>query len=139
MDQGTSSELVKIYDIILGQSAATSYLASDAVFLWRFQRHTLGPGTGGTVTPQLLDLADSSSTNMTLLNGLSTNPTLTANAFLLHVPLNQRMTFRWLAVQGGEMVLPATGAGNGITILTPTASDTSATVQCMIHYETGGG
>ncbi len=63
---------------------------------------------------------------------LSVNPTQTASAYLLTVPLNQRATFRWVAVPGKELVTPAT-ASNGAVIITPTSS--AVAVTAMLHAE----
>jgi hypothetical protein len=54
------------------------------------------------------------------LENLTVDPTLTANAILLSLPLNQRASFRWVPAPGSELVTPAT-ASNGLALRTPTA------------------
>jgi len=123
----SASGRFKLYDVIVGSEAA----AADGSFLWRFQKHTTSVGTrGSTVTPQSLDSADGAATSAAG-QAHTANPTVTANAFCLDIPLNQRATFRWVAAPGGELVAPAT-ANSGFTILTPTSSAVAVTAICHI-------
>lgn len=117
----------KLYDLVFGSAEATP---ADGNSLWQVQRCS-SAGTGTAVTPQALDPGDAA-TEMDALEAHSADPTLTANAILLSVGLNQRATFRWVAQPGGEIVAPAT-ASNGLAVRTPTA----ATVACtaLAHIE----
>jgi hypothetical protein len=116
----------KIYDLIFGSEAA----AADNPFLWRVARITAA-GTSTGVTPQPLDPADAA-TESDAGENHTVEPTYTAGANLIHCPLNQRATFRWVAAPGGELVAPAT-ASNGFGIISPVGSAVIVTVQA--HYE----
>ena len=117
----------KIYDLIVGSDAAPDDQSSEFVL----QRYTVA-GTSTAFTPIALDPADPASLASAGYNH-SAEPTYTAAALLLEWAMNQRATFRWCAVPGGEIVLPATAAnGAGIqTITTSTGFNTNFT----IHYE----
>lgn len=116
-----------IYDLMLGSEAAPA----DNPFLWQLQRCTTAGTAGSSVTPNALDTADPASTTV-VGQAHTVDPTLTANAIPLTIPLNQRATFRWVAAPGGELIIPAT-ASNGFAIRTPTASTVSIT--CTAHFE----
>jgi len=111
----TTPRRIKLYDILLGSEATPA----DNAFLWQLQRST-SVGTGSSVTPTALDPADAASL-FDAVENLTVDPTLTAGAILMSLPLNQRASFRWVAAPGSELVAPAT-ANNGIAIRTPTAT-----------------
>ena len=112
---GSGMRRVKVYDFMFGSEATPA----NNAFLWRIQRTTTA-GTSTAVTPQPLDSADPASVTVAGSN-TTVNPSLTASAFLLDIPLNQQASFRWVAAPGSELVIPAT-ASNGVAVLTPTAS-----------------
>ena len=119
----------RLYDILLA-SAATP---ADNAVNYEFQRMTAENATpGGTaITPQALDPADG--TALTLSRSAPTGePTLTASAYLLQIPKNMRPTVRWVARQGGELVIPATAA-NGISVVADTPT-TAYAERCTIHF-----
>jgi hypothetical protein len=118
----------KVYDLMFGSEAS----AADNPFLWRVARITAA-GTSTGVTPQPLDPADAA-TEMDAGENHSAEPTYTAGANLLHIPLNQRATFRWVAAPGGELVAPAT-ASNGVGIISPTGSAVVVTVQAHVEEQ----
>lgn len=115
----------EIYDVALGSEAA----AADNPFLYIFQRFT-APGTSTSFTPVALDPADAATESDVGYNH-TVEPTYTASALLLEIPLNQRATFRWIATEGGRLVYPAT-ASNGIGIQTPTSS--AVVITATVHY-----
>ncbi len=125
---GSSMRRVKIYDAIFGSEATPA----DNAFLWQYQR-TTAAGTSTAVTPQPLDPADAACAAVAGQNH-TVEPTYTANAILLTVPLNQRPTFRWVAKDGKELVIPAT-ANAGIGIKTPTASAVAITNNLMFEEQ----
>jgi hypothetical protein len=88
-------------------------------------------GTSTAVVPQPLDPADAT-TEMDAGENHTIEPTYTAAAILLQIPLNQRATFRWVAAPGGELVAPAT-ASNGLGIISPTGS--AVVVSAQLHVE----
>jgi hypothetical protein len=111
----------EIYDIVHGSEAP----AADNPFLYVLQRFT-APGTSTAFTPVALDPGDAA-TEMDAGANHTVEPTYTANALLLELPLNQRATFRWIATEGGRLIAPAT-ASNGIGVATPTASAVAITM-----------
>jgi hypothetical protein len=116
----------EIYDLLFGSEAA----AADNPFLYVLQRCT-APGTSTAVVPQPLDPADAA-TEMDAGENHTVEPTYTAAAILLEIPLNQRATYRWIATEGGRLIFPAT-ASNGIGLATPTASAVVITVQAHVN------
>lgn len=122
----TTPRRAKIYDLMFGSEATPA----DNAFLWQVQRCTTA-GTSTAVTPAPLDPADAVALDDTGSNH-TVDPTLTAGAFLMTVPLNQRATFRWVAAPGGEIVIPAT-ANNGVALRTPTAS--AVAISATMEFE----
>jgi hypothetical protein len=55
--------------------------------------------------------------------GHSAEPTYTASKELFRVPVNQRVTARWVAAPGGELKLPAT-QNNGAGLYTKSSTST---------------
>lgn len=102
----------------------------DNVFLWQVQRCTTA-GTATSVTPQLLDPADAA-TESDAGENHTIDPTLTAGAILLSVPLNQRATFQWQTLPEFGFVYPAS-ASNGLAVRTPTAGGAVA-ITATVHY-----
>ncbi|MGH7949135.1 MAG: hypothetical protein ACREQF_07930 [Candidatus Binataceae bacterium] len=123
----TTPRRLKLSDMIIGSEATPA----DLGFLWQIQRCTTA-GTNTAVTPQALDPADAAAL-FDAGEAHSADPTLTANAILLSIALNQRATFRWVAAPGGELVVPAT-ASNGLALRTPTAGGTPA-ITATLHVE----
>lgn len=111
----TRPRRARIFDLVLGSEGSPA----DNAFLWVYQRCTAA-GTSTSVTPRNLDPADAT-TEFDAGQNHTVEPTYTAGAELLYVPLNQRATFRWVAAPGCELVIPAT-ASNGVGIQTPTSS-----------------
>lgn len=123
----TRPRRAKVYFATFGSEATPA----DNAFLWQVQRCTTQGTVGSAVTPQPLDPADAA-TEFDAGQAHTVNGTLTANAFLLQVPLNQRSTFRWEAGIYGELVWPAT-ASNGFGVLTPTSA--AVVVTATFHVD----
>lgn len=117
-----------VYDLLFGYSGAPA----DASAIIAAQRSTTAPTGGTVVTPQPLDPADGAASALSM-DGAVTNGTLTANAFLLNMGLNQRTSFRWVAREGKELVVPVSN-NNGIHFLTPTSAGAIA-LQWGVHFE----
>lgn len=115
----------ELYDLILGSEAA----AADNPFLYLVQRCT-ALGTSSAVTPQPLDPADAA-TEADAGENHTVEPTYTANAVMLAIPLNQRATFRWVADEYRRIVYPATAA-SGLGIQTPTM--TAVAITATLHF-----
>jgi len=122
----SSPRRCKIYELIVGSEATPA----DNAFLWELQRCTTA-GTATAFTPVALDPADPAATTVAGVNH-TVAPTATAAALLLSAAVNQRVTMRWVAIPGGELVLPAT-ASNGAVLLTPTSS--AVAVTATVHFE----
>lgn len=93
---------------------------ADNVFLWVIQRCT-ALGTSTAVTPSTRDQADTVAANAAAGQNHTIEPTYTANLVMNRLALNQRATYRWVAVPGKELVYPAT-QNNGFGWATPTAT-----------------
>src|SRR3990167_2226091 len=116
----------KMYFLSFGSEAT----AADGGWLLQVQRCTAA-GTSIAVTPQAIDPGDAA-TEADSGESHTVDATVTANAILLSVPLNQRNTLLWYAAPGGEIVYPAT-ASNGLAVRTPTASLVAVTATA--HFE----
>lgn len=118
----------KLYELDFGSEASPA----DNPFLWQVQRCTTAGTAGSTFVGVTLDPADSLAS--TIVGGVAhtVDPTVTANAFLLTIPLNQRATYQWRANPGSELLIPAT-ASNGVAIRTPTSSAVSVTCTALIE------
>lgn len=123
----TTPRRAKAYRLEFGSEAAPA----DNPFLWQVQRCTTAGTAGSSVTPAPLDPADAAALD-DVGQAHSADPTVTANVFLLTIPLNQRATYQWQPAPGGELVIPAT-ANNGFAVRTPTAS--ALAVTCSMHFE----
>jgi hypothetical protein len=125
---------IAIYDIMIGAIAAVA----DAACGYEFQRFSAEAGTpGGTaLTPRPLDEGDGAAA-FTAQQAPTTDPTLTAGAYLLYVPLNQRATFRWVASPGGELVVPNTATNKpGIAVMSDLTGGFSAyAVNVNLHVQ----
>jgi hypothetical protein len=122
----TRPRRLRVYDAMFGSEATPA----DAAILWTFRRCSAA-GTSTSVTPQNLDPA-SATTEYDAGENHTVEPTFTAGAILLNVPLNQRATYRWVAAPGGELVMPAT-ASNGFGIETDTISTGTPVITSTIH------
>jgi hypothetical protein len=92
----------RIYDLIIGSGVTPADVAS----VFKIIRGTVSGTQTTTFTPTALDPGDPASL-MSFKVGTFTGQTKTANSQLLDVPLNQRATFRWVAVPDSELVIPA--------------------------------
>jgi hypothetical protein len=125
--RSTTAIRPRIYDFLLSSDATPADNAGD----YLLQRTTTA-GTSTAVTPQALDPGDPAAV-ATAGKAHSAEPTYTSNAILLHVALNQRATFRWVAAPGGEIVLPA--AANGVGLLVSNIGGSAVNVGACAHFE----
>lgn len=98
---GTTTR-ARIYDFVVGSDATPADVATE----FNLIRGTVGGTPTTQVTPRALDPGDPASL-MILEVGTFTGQTKTANSSLMNVALNQRATYRWVAVPDGELVIPA--------------------------------
>ncbi len=101
----------QVYDLLIGCGATPADLAGRFIV----GRNTAA-GTSTSVTPLAIDPGDPASL-ATFGSNHSAEPTYTAGGSLIQIGLNQRATFRWVAIPGGELMVPATSA-NGMGIYT---------------------
>ena len=64
-------------------------------------------GTSTAVTPNPLDSATRAAGTVGSAN-FTAEGTVTAASSVLYIPVNQRASYRWVAVPGSELVIPAT-------------------------------
>jgi len=120
----------RVYDFVVGSDATPA----DAATKLALQRVTTS-GLGTTaVVPPALDGGDPASLMQWFSAWTSTQPTVTAVSTLLQVAMNQRATFRWVAVPDSELVVPATLA-SGIAIMSIVASATANYAFSMMWQE----
>ncbi len=98
-----ASKRIKINDFTVGASGTPA----DNAILWVVQRFTALGTEGSGVTPAPLDLADGASVG-DAGQDYSAEPTYTAATELWEQAINQRASYRWVAVPGGELVIPNT-------------------------------
>lgn len=125
---GSAAIRCKLYDMIIGSDATPADVATEFVI-----NRTTDAGTGGTaLTEQALDPLQVAATGAAI-GGTFTTPPADAGGQLMMIALNQRATFRWVAVAGGEMISAATAA-NGL-MLNCTASSGTPNINTTFHWE----
>jgi hypothetical protein len=111
----------------------TTGVAADGVLEWRLARFTAA-GTSTAVTPVALDGGDPAAL-LAAGSNFSGEPTYTASTSLFDQGLNQRATYTWIAVPGGELIIPATSAnGIGVAALSTVAPAYTGVANCTIHH-----
>jgi hypothetical protein len=126
----TPTNRARVYDIIVGCDATPADQATDFYF-----GRTTAVGTEGSgFTPNNLDNGGPAG-NHDFGVAHSAEPTYTANKELLRFSLNQRSTFRWVAVAPEyELLLIATqNSGGGLKSSSSTGTPT--TQACMYFCE----
>jgi hypothetical protein len=126
----TPTSRAKIFDIIIG----CGLTPADAASLFQVQRTTAVGTEGGGFTPVNVDPDGPASQSDFGVGAFTGEPTKTANAFLLQIPLNQRATHRWVAFPGGELILPAT-QNNGACLKSASSTVTTAHDVTMFFEE----
>lgn len=125
---GATSRRLRIYDFVVGSDATPA----DAACKYSFRRTSARGTQSASVVATALDPADPTAVGL-YDTAWSGNPTITASSDLLQIPMNQRATFRWIAVPGGELLVPAT-SGAGIALMSAVASAT-ANYAFSTHWE----
>ena len=102
---------------------------ADAATRWAVQRFT-ADGTGTAFTPIASDPGAPASLT-TSKAAYSAEPTVTANAFMWGMSLNQRNTYRYVQFVGAALMAPATAA-NGLSLKSRSSTVTTAhEVNCV--------
>lgn len=118
---GSTSTRGRIYDFIVGSEATPA----DAATRFTFRRtSTSGAASGTAITPNPLDAADPVALLSFFQLWTTSQPTITASSDILQVAMNQRATFRWVAVPDSELVVPASSS-NEIVLMSAVASATA--------------
>lgn len=99
----------EVYDLLVSSSAAPA----DVSLQWYILRTTAAPGTPVAVTPTPINGLDPATG---ILGSKQATAEPTPGAALMYFSTNQRVTWRWCAVPGGELVMTQTAA-YGITLL----------------------
>jgi len=118
----------KVYDILVG----TNGTPADNELEWDVSRMT-AEGTATTVTPNALDPADAACGATSKANHTAEG-TVTSNSSVLYFAANQRVTVRWVAAPGSELVYPAT-ATNGFVVRAKSAAYASTATARILFQE----
>lgn len=103
-------------DIVLGGGAVTPADNSARVQIARTS--SAGSTPTATLTPNPLDPSDGVSTTQAFNGTYSTAPSI--GVILMVLPINQRVTVRWMAMPGEELI-SAAAANNGLELFVPTS------------------
>ena len=137
---GTQQALSTAYKTLLALTAATATLTSaevaefsvgtdgsppaDNVVQWDISRQTAA-GTSTAVTPNAYNGAKRAAGTVASAN-FTAEGTITANSSVWALPINQRASFRWVAVPGSELIVPATNlAGFALRAKSPAYTGTA--------------
>lgn len=119
----------RLYDIIVGTVATPA----DLAVLFAVIRTTAVGTEGSGFTPTALDPGSPASLCDIGVGVFGAEPTKTANSEVLHIPMNQRASFRWVAAPGGELIAPAT-ADNGLCLQTESVSSGTTAYDSSLHW-----
>jgi hypothetical protein len=109
-----------IYDVMFSADGTPA----DNVMTYKLDRQTT-VGTGTSAVPAPLDVPDAAALITATVNHTA-EPTVTASTQVIEMPVYQRATYRWVASQGGEIVVPATNvAGVGLRAKSPAYTGTA--------------
>lgn len=126
---GTSATRAALYDAWFSSVTAPA----DAAIRVLIQRITAIGSEDSAVIPAPLDLADAAAV-CDVGQTHSSEPTYTSATEMFDNSFNQRATLRWVAVPGGELIIPATNnAGFGLKVLS--VSSGTPQVECTIHFK----
>ena len=125
-DQGSAGALISVASVVSPNPAVRRAKLYEVLFsnsmnpaddnLECLLQRCTDDGTATAVTSYPLD-PDAPAGVMVCGDNHTVEPTYVAGSFLLDVWVNQRATMRWVAVPGGEFMIPAT-ADNGIGLQT---------------------
>lgn len=99
---GVTTTRAWINDIIIGSDSNTP---ADVATEFQVIRGTVS-GTGTGVTPKSFDPSHPASLLTGCERGTFSGQTKTASSGMLMIALNQRATFRWVALEGSEIIVP---------------------------------
>jgi hypothetical protein len=114
-----------IYDVLIS-SAATP---ADNANQWALERTSTAPTGGAAITPSPVDPYDTAATTLDMSKPTGAAAT---GVVLAYMSVNQRVTWRWCAVPGGELVNSG-AAGSGIALVS-VLSATPAVCESTIFF-----
>lgn len=126
---GASTVRAAIYDAFFS-SASTP---ADVAIRVAIQRITAVGTEGSAVVPAPLDSADPASL-IDAGENHSAEPTYTSATEMFDQSFNQRATLRWVAVPGGELIIPATAA-NGFGFKSLAVSSGTPQMEVTAHWQ----
>lgn len=116
---GATTVRPRVYEFTMGITTAPN--STDQQGAFAIGRWTTSAGTTTSATPNPVDPSDVASTSTAGIT-YTAEPTYAAT-YLFSNAMNQRATFRWVAVPGYELVNPATATtGIGLKNVAITAS-----------------
>lgn len=124
---GSASVQPALYDILIGPSSAPT----DTYAVYNLRRYTAA-GTSTAVTPLALRPPAPAATSA-VGYAHSAEPTYTAGADLLVIPLYSRATYRW-QTDPEYGIFPTASANNGIGVLV-TAVGTTQSITVTVHFQ----
>lgn len=120
---------IKVFDITIG----TNGTPADNFYEFDVSRQTAA-ATATATTPLPLDPADGAALS-TVTGNATVEGTITATSSVLNMPGNQRVTLRWVAVPGSELVGPATSAAGFAFRLKSAAYTGTATATVLFEEQ----
>jgi hypothetical protein len=132
---GSTARRLSLYEFDLGQPGALN-TSTDCQMQYDVSRFTLtNAGAGTAATPASLDPGDSVASSASYMNLVTTEFTpIAAATGILQIPINQRGTFRWRALDDGDnVIIPATNP-QGITTRVLSSAYTGTSMG-NIHYQ----
>jgi len=143
---GTAQAIAAAYKTIVALTAATATLRrawpyeinvgadgtpADNALVFDLSRQTAA-GTSTPATPTSLDPADAAADTVGSVN-FTAEGTITAASSLWSLAMNQRASYRWVAREGAEFVIPATNLA-GVALRCKSAAYTG-TVTGQLHHQ----
>jgi hypothetical protein len=104
---------------------------ADNMIMWKIDRQT-DVGTATAVAAGVLESGDAAALITENINN-SVEPTVVSSTQLIEVPVNQRVTYQWMAAPQGELVVPATNT-TGLGLRAKSLALTSTTATCGMHF-----
>lgn len=118
-----------LFEIIVGSVTAPA----DQATLLSVMRFTAVGTEGSGFTPTPNDPVNPAALSDVGVGVFSLEPTYTASSDQLHIAVNQRNTFRWIAQEGRELVAPAT-ASNGLGLRSKSSTATP-TINATLRWQ----
>jgi hypothetical protein len=100
--QTTPLSRFRVYEIKMGTSAAPN--ATDTYVEYDLSLQTAA-GTATAITPRSADPADQGTQSTVCAANATVEGTITAASSVLYIPLNQRASFRWVAMAADDMLI----------------------------------